>query len=180
LKADTIGIFVFAVLCLVVVAGLVCLQLKARKLAGTNWESLVEQIQPVPFASIETVALDHLNPNGQQLHLAPDEMWKLVGGFAGLQRMRHNAKLIIQLAAYVQRWNFDESVIVAERIRHDAVLLERALFRIELQLFFSFYRLRVPFYVHQAAASYYLMTRRLLALYETNQYILYPRLAEAI
>jgi len=34
--------------------------------------------------------------------------------------------------------------------------------------------------VHQAAAAYYLMSKRLLSLYEANQYLLYPVLAEAL
>jgi hypothetical protein len=154
--------------------------LRARRFSGSDWESLIAQIQPVPFAGIESVALEHLQPNDRQLHLGPDEMWELVGGLDGLRRMRRNANLIIQLAAYVQRWNFEESVIVAERIRHDAIILKRALFRIQLQILFSFYKLRVPFYVPQAAASYYLMTRRVLALYQTNQFVLFPRLAEVL
>ena len=154
--------------------------LGARRLSAGDWESITARIQPVPFEGIETVALDHLEPSGQQLHLDPDEMWRLVGGLDGLKRMRNNADLMIQLAAYVRQWNFEESVIVAERIRQDAIILKRALARIELQIFFSFYKIRVPFYVHQAAASYYLMTRRVLALYETNQFVLFPRLAEIL
>jgi hypothetical protein len=144
-----------------------------------QWETIVARLQPVPFAGLERVALDHLQPRGNQLQLETDEMWELVGGWDGLRRMRRNADLIIQLAAYVRQWNHAEAVIVAERIRQDSLLLKRALLRIGLHRI-SVYKLRAPFYVHQAASSYYLMTRRLLALYETNQYLLYPRLAEAL
>jgi hypothetical protein len=174
------GLFIFVALSLIVTSALICVQAKARKLAGTDWNTLVARIQPVPFEALEKVALDNLQPRGQQLQLEANEIWLLVGGLDGLKRMNHNADLMIQLAAYVRVWNFDEAVIVAERIRQDAIILKRALHHIKLQRVFRAHRLRVPFYAHQGATAYYLMTRRLLALYETNQYILYPRLAAAL
>jgi hypothetical protein len=41
-------------------------------------------------------------------------------------------------------------------------------------------QLRTPFYIHQAATSYYLMTKRVLALYETSHSGLLPKLAAAM
>lgn len=174
------GILIFVVSSMILTLGLVIVHLKARRLSGENWEALVAQIQRVPFEDLEKVALDHLQPQGSQLLIEPEELWKLVGGFEGLKRMRQNADLIIQLAAHVRRWNFDESIVVAERIRQDTVLLKRALFKIKIQMLFSMRKLHVPFYVHQAASAYYLMTRRVLALYQTNQFVLYPRLTEVL
>lgn len=121
-----------------------------------------------------------MQPSGNQLRLEPDEIWALVGGVDGLKRMRRNADRMILLAAYVQRWNFDQAIIVSERIRHDSILLKRALFRIQLDLFLKRRGLQIPFHIHQAASSYYLLSKRLLALYETSQYVLYPRLASAV
>jgi hypothetical protein len=174
------GLFIFVALSLIVTSALICVQAKARRLAGADWNTLVARIQPVPFEALEKVALDNLQPRGRQLQLEANEIWELVGGLEGLKRMNQNADLMIQLAAYVRVWNFDEAVIVAERIRQDAIILKRALHQIKLQRVFRSYRLRVPFYAHQGATAYYLMTRRILALYETNQYILYPRLAAAL
>jgi hypothetical protein len=151
----------------------------ARRSRFIEWQTIVAQLEPVPFEGLERVALDHLKPVGNQLQLETDEMWSLVGGWEGLRKMRHNANLLIQLAAYIQIWNYDEAIIVSERIRQDALMMKRAIRRIQMHNFWI-YRLRVPFYVHQAASSYYLMTRRLLALYQTNQYMLYPVLAEAL
>jgi hypothetical protein len=174
------GILVFILFSAVLTLGIVIVHLKARRLSGDDWEALVARIQPVPFEGLEKVALDHLQPQGSQLLIEPEELWKLVGGFDGLKRMRQNADLIVQLAAHVRRWNFDESVVVAERIRQDTVLLKRALFKIKVQMLFSTRKLHVPFYVHHAASAYYLMTRRVLALYQTNQFVLYPRLTEVL
>ena len=47
----------------------------------------------------------------------------MLGGREGLRRMRENAKLMLILAAHAQQWNFDEGVIVTERMRRDAVRL---------------------------------------------------------
>jgi len=174
------GILVFIAFSVILALGIVIVHLKARRLSGQDWETLVAQIQPVPFEGLEKVALDHLQPQGSQLLIQPEELWQLVGGFEGLSKMRQNADLIIQLAAHVHRWNFDEAIVVAERIRQDTVLLKRALFRIHIQMLFSMRKLHVPFQVHQAASAYYLMTRRVLALYQTNQFVLYPRLVEVL
>jgi hypothetical protein len=174
------GILVFIVFSMALTLCIVIVHLNARRLSGDDWEALISQIQPVPFESLEKVALDHLQPCGSQLLIEPEELWRLVGGFDGLKKMQKNADLIIHLAAHVRRWNFDEAIVVAERIRQDSVMLKRALFKIQIQMFFSTRKLHVPFYVHQAASAYYLMTRRVLALYQTNQFVLYPRLAEIL
>jgi hypothetical protein len=156
------------------------IQRRAHNLRSADWDALLAGIQPMHMRGLELVALDHLTPERRQLKLEPAEIWGLVGGTEGLRRMEHNADLIIALAAYVRRWNYEESVIVAERIRHDAVQMKRALRRIRWAGFVTRSQIRVPFYIHQAAAAYYLMTKRLLNLYEANQYLLYPRLAEAL
>ncbi|HYK36418.1 hypothetical protein [Alloacidobacterium sp.] len=165
---------------LVAAVALVYAHIRSRKLLSKDWQELVTSIEPMHMRGLEMVALDHLEPKKNQLRLEPDEIWGLVGGKEGLRRMEHNADLMIALAAYVRNWNHDQSIIVAERIRHDSIQLKRAARRIRWSLHMRRGHLRIPFYVHQAAASYYLMTRRLLSLYETNQYVLYPALAGAL
>jgi hypothetical protein len=160
--------------------GLVYTQVSARRLRSVTWEDLVARMEPMHSRGLEIVALDNLQPKANQLQLEPEHLWGLIGGTEGLRRMRKNADLLIALAAYVQRWNFEEGVIVTERMRHDAVQLKRAVFRIRFEMMIRRSQLRAPFYIHQAASSYYLMTRRLMALYETSHAGLLPRLAEAL
>jgi hypothetical protein len=169
-----------AIFGLVAVAALVYAQSRSRKYLSADWETLVTSIEPMHMRGLEMVALDHLDPQKNQLRLEPDEIWGLVGGKEGLRRMEHNADLMIALAAYVRNWNHDQALIVAERIRHDSVQLKRCVRSIRWNMHMRKGQLKVPFYVHQAAASYYLMTRRLLSLYETNQFMLYPVLAKAL
>jgi hypothetical protein len=65
-------------------------------------------------------------------------------------------------------------------MRRDGLQLRRAVTRIMLATFLGRQQMRVPFYLHEVASSYYLMRQRLLVLYETNHAGLYPRLAEAL
>ncbi len=159
---------------------LIYTQMSASRLQSVTWDDLLSRMEPMHARGLEIVALDNLQPKANQLQLEPEHLWGLIGGTEGLKRMRKNADLLIALAAHVQRWNFEEGVIVTERMRHDAVQLKRAIFRIRLDMMIRRSQLRVPFYIHQAASSYYLMTRRLLALYETSHAGLLPRLAETM
>lgn len=160
--------------------GLVYTQISARRLRATTWDDLVSRMQPMHARGLEIVALDNLQPKANQLQLEPEHLWGLIGGTEGLRRMRQNADLLLALAAYVQRWNFEEGVIVTERMRHDAIQLKRAIFRIRFDMMIRRSQIRTPFYIHQAASAYYLMTKRLIALYETSHAGLLPRLAEAL
>ena len=111
---------ILAALCVfiaVIVAALVYSHVAAHKLRSADWQSLAASIEPIHARGLEMVALDHMQPQANQLRLEPDEIWDLVGGIQGLKRMRRNANRMIALAAYVQRWNFNESIIIAERIR---------------------------------------------------------------
>jgi hypothetical protein len=154
--------------------------LAARRLAQCTWQELVAQLHPIESKGLMTVALNHLVPQKDSLELEPAEMWSLMGGLEGVQRMRENGRILIALASYVERWNFDEGIIIAERMRHDGLQLRRAVTRIMLATFFGKQQMRIPFYLHEVASSYYLMRQRLLVLYETNHAGLYSQLAEAL
>ena len=155
-------------------------QRTASRVSKASWEELVTLLQPVGRDAITAVALEYLQPAKGQLGMEPSELWAKIGGTEGLARMRSNAAVLIALAAYAQRWNFHEGVIVAERMRHDGVALRRAAFGITLGLSWGFGKARGAFYVHEAASAYYLMQQRLLALYETSHAGRYPLLAEAL
>ncbi len=159
-------------------------QLSAVRLGGRSWEELVSALQRIEFDQVSWVARDFLDPRGGQISLEPRDMWLMLGGRDGLRRMRNNARLMLLLAAHAQRWNFDEGVIVTERIRRDALRLRQSVRRIETTL--MFHRILrgsenlIPFHLHEAASAYYLMRQRLLALYQTSHAGLYPRLAEIL
>jgi hypothetical protein len=149
-------------------------------LRDKDWNDLIGLLQPIHFRGLEMVALDHMDPKGDQLKIEPCDMWALLGGPEGLRRMKQNADVMIALAAYASRWNMVEASIVAERMRHDSIMLKRALFRIRIDAALHRRPIRFPFYLQQVASSYYLMLRRLLCLYEANHAGLHPRLAAAL
>jgi hypothetical protein len=183
------AIFVLAYLLLGVVVG--CLlaaairsQVSAIRVDRRSWQDLVSQIKRIEFERITSVARDYLEPKEGQISLEPAEMWLMLGGREGLRRMRENARLMLLLAAHAQQWNFDEGVIVTERMRRDALRLYRAVRRVEFALAVHLVLRRsatlIPFHLHEAASSYYLMRQRLLALYQTSHAGLYPALAQVL
>jgi hypothetical protein len=156
----------------------------ARKSSKREWHDLVARLQHVDFAGVTTVALDYLTPRRGQIDIEPDKIWESLGGYEGLKKMRENAEIMLELAAYAQRWNFDEAVIVTERMRHDAALLRRAVRRVEWGLLplrlMRHFRLTLPLHAQEASSAYYLMRQRLLSLYETSHECRLPALAASL
>jgi hypothetical protein len=159
-------------------------QRNAVKLSQRGWEDLLSRFQKVDIDALTTVALDYLNPKQNQTAIQPRVLWKLVGHYEGLRRMRSNADLMLALAAHARHWNFDEATIVGERMRRDALRLRSALWKIEAG-FLPFtilrqFHIRTPFQIQEAAAAYYLMRERLLALYVASHSGRYPVLAAVL
>ena len=92
--------------------------------------------------------------------------------------------MTLALAAWAQQWNFEEAVIVTERMRHDAALLRRAVRRVELGMIPSQllqrFRFTLPLHAQEAYSAYYSMRQRLLSLYETSHVSRYPVLAASL
>lgn len=175
--------FLGAAVCALIAAAIHS-QRTAVKLDRRSWQQLVSDLQRIHFEGLTIVAKDFLEPRKNQIALEPSDLWELVGGYEGLRRMRANAKIMMTLAAFAQQWNFEEGVVVAERMRRDAARLTAAVRKVEFSMLpYVVLRhrwLKVPFCIHEAASSYYLMRQRLLALYETSHAGLYPQLAEAL
>ncbi len=144
------------------------------------WADLVARIRPLNPAHIERLAESYLNPSKDQLRIEPAEMWELLGGHEGIDRMRDNAEAMLELARHVQRWNVTEGRIVTEMMRRDAVRLRKAARDIELSMLTHRYATLAPFCLQEASAAYYLMRQRLLALYENNHAGLRPQLASLL
>ena len=174
--------FVFTLLSVSVVVGYLCVQAwrKKNRFSTATWEELVGRLQVVATIGITKVALDYLQPGKGQLSIQTDEMWLLVGGNEGLERMKANAEVLLQLAAYAEQWNREECVIVGERMRRESILLRSAVSKVQRGLFFGCGRTVGPFHVQEAASVYHLMRERLLALYQTSHAGRYVRLATAL
>jgi hypothetical protein len=161
-------------------SGVIRTQLSAARLAEMNWQDLVTELKPVETNGIAAVAVEYLNPGTSQVEIEPTDLWNMIGSAKGLTRMRTNSDVLIALATYAQRWNRDEGLQVAERMRRDGMALRRAVVGIGLGMTLGYGKQRVPSYVHEAATSYYLMRLRILALYRVSHAGFYLSLAEAV
>jgi len=155
----------FAVLFSVFLAFMLRVQhARAHKFSFMTWRELAGKLQPVQTEGIKTLALELLEPHGDQPRRDVEETWDLVGGAAGLSRMENNADILVALALYAQKWNRLEGVMVTERMRRDGIALRRAILGLGLGKTTGYGAERVPLYVQEAASSYYLMRKRLLLL----------------
>ncbi|MGA3159786.1 MAG: hypothetical protein ABSC77_01110 [Terracidiphilus sp.] len=156
----------------------------SRTMVLLEWNDLVAGIYRLDVVELSAVAVDYLTPRRGQIEMEPKEIWESLGGYEGLRRMRENAEIMLALAAYAQRWNFEEAVIVTERMRLDAASLRRAVRRVEIGMIparlLRRFRLTLPLHAQEASSAYYLMRQRLLALYETSHVSRYPALAAAL
>jgi hypothetical protein len=175
---------VFGVLIGAIAQVVIADRLSSRKKMQQDWYKLVAGLHRVDVAGVSEVALDYLTPHRGQINLQPQRIWELLGGYEGLKNMRKNAEIMLALAAFAQRWNFAEAMVVTERMRSDAVLLRRAVRRVELGMRFGrllgCLQLALPLHAQEASSAYYLMRQRLLALYETSHISRYPTLAVSL
>jgi hypothetical protein len=172
--------FLFCSLVAIVLGRILYAEAVMRRLYRCDWKELLGKLEAIPHAEISRLGDDYLNPRSNQIEIEPNDIWTAIGGLEGVRRMRRNARILIALAAHAQRWNFTESVIVMERMRRDAMHLQRATLQITLRTFLHLGSLRVPFHLHESAGSYYLMTKRLMTLYQNSHSGLYPRLVLAL
>jgi hypothetical protein len=144
---------------------------RARRSSRRDWESLLKRLTAVDRGSIAEVALDIIDESGQQRRdeesaaLDPAQIWKLVGGLEGVEVLEANCAVLIDLAFYVQQW-YPEAVAVAEQLRLGAREIEWHVGRLRGAQKTGKLESAFAMYAQRAVATYYLMTRRVLALYE--------------
>jgi hypothetical protein len=156
----------------------------SHKTSAADWDELIGRLAAVDRGSIAEVALDLVDESGAPRRdptevLESGQIWEKVGGMEGLEVLKRNCAVLIDLACYVQRW-YPEALVVAEQLRLSAREIEWHVGRLrsaeetgKLETSFSMYAPR-------AVAIYYLMTRKVLALYEHGSLDLLSDLQKAI
>jgi hypothetical protein len=163
----TIFVFIFlVVLALVFVRHL----RRLRRASNADWEQLLGRLERVDRDKIAAIAQDALGEDptdgggDPHLELDGDTIAAMVGGLEGLEILERNCRVLIDLAAYVQRW-YPEAVIVAEQLRLNARELEWHVSRLKGAAQTGKLQTAFGDYAQRAVVIYYLMTRHVLELY---------------
>lgn len=144
-----------------------------RRLRASNraeWDALLEKLLVIDRHGVDTVALDAIEPSGQRRtdklarELEPDEIWKLLGGIDGVKRLESNSRVLVEMAAYLQR-SYPEAV-VAEELRLQARELGLLVGRLKMADEQGSLEFHISTYAQNAAIAYYLMERRLQVVCE--------------
>lgn len=154
------------------IAAWIYYHLRARRLYGQDWESILARVMPIDKGNLRLVALDLLGDANALDHqdgpcdLQSSEIVELMGGMEGLRTLQKNCEALIDLACYCQRM-YPEALIVAEALRLNAREIQWHLDRLDAAVRNGSSRAAFGEYAQRIATIYYLMTRRLIALYET-------------
>jgi hypothetical protein len=153
---------------------------RRRKFAARSLEDILVNLQPVNLDGLRSIADCYLHPGKDQLRIEPNEMWEIVGGLKGIEQLKQNARIMLDLAVFAERWNWEQGPVISEMIRRDATRLNRAVIRLELAFVFHLGFVRAPFHLQEATSSYYLIRGRLLGLYQMSHIALVPQLEAAL
>ena len=158
---------------------------RGRHSSHVGWEELFGKLAWINRNNIAEVALDlvdefgHPRQAADAANLEPSQLWTLIGGLKGLEVLETNSEILIDLAFYVQQW-YPEAVVIAERLRLDARELKWHVARLQGAAQTGNLQISFPFYAQRAVVAYYLMTRRLLDLYQAGNFSMLADLQRAL
>jgi hypothetical protein len=156
-----------------------------RRSSPANFEELFAQLKWIDRNNIAQVALDLVDPSGRPkvdeaaATMEPSQLWNLIGGLDGLKILERNSEVLIALAFYVQQW-YPEALPIAARLRLDARELKWHVERLQAAAQKGNLQISFPFYAQRAVVTYYLMTRRVLGLYEAANFSMLADLQRAL
>jgi hypothetical protein len=145
--------------------------LRAQRLFGQNLETTPSRVLPLDSTKLRMVALDligdaeRLNCKGGSCELDSAEIVKLTSGLEGLRDTQTNCDALIELACYCQRL-YPEARVIAQELRLNAREIKWHLDRLNTAVHIETSVAALGEYAQRIATIYYLMTRRLLALYD--------------
>jgi hypothetical protein len=179
----------FTALVLALVSALAWIAVKAvlrnRRSANGSWDTLLGRLVIIDRLALKEVALDIVDQTGEprkddeRAMLSSDQVWILLGGLEGLERIEANCKVLIEMASYLQRW-YPESLAVAESLRLGAREISWHVARIKAASKTGKLEATFLMYAQPAAAAYYRMTRLVLALYAATDDAMLDQLEKAL
>jgi hypothetical protein len=170
-------LYLFLCAVLLVVASLTSLwiyfHLRSRRLYSEDWEAILAKVVPVDKEKLRIVAADllgdrdDLNQRGGPCEMDSLEILELIGGLEGLRVIQNNCAVLVDLACFCQR-SYPEALAVAESLRLNAREIRWHLDRLTTAAQNGSSPAALGDYAQRAATIYYLMTRRLVALYDIS------------
>jgi len=136
-------------------------------------------LKQIDRANVAIVALDLLEGRDVEPQLDPDRIFAMIGGMEGLDALEQNCDVLIDLATYVHRW-YPEALEIAEELRLNAREIKWHIGRLRGAAKTGHLYEQFPMYAQRAVATYYLMTRSLLILYEDGRVPGFTDLQQAI
>ena len=168
--------FLFAGLCALVVR----YYLRSRRSSEATWQQLLGRLAKIDREKIALIAQDATGLSGEEAFaLEPDAIWQMLGGMEGLELLERNCHVLVDLATYVQRWH-PEALVVAEQLRLNAREVQWHIGRLKGAARTGNLETAFASYAQRAVATYYLMTRHVLELYEQASFAELAELQQAI
>jgi hypothetical protein len=158
---------------------------RRRRSPQESWESLMRRLILVDRASVARIALDFIEESDQSgeddngVEVEPADILQLIGGLKGLEVLEKNSQVLIDMASYLQR-SYPEALITAEELRQNAREIESHVGRLRGAAQNGNLEVNFPFYGQRVIATYYLMTRQLLNLYEQGNVPMLADLQKAL
>jgi hypothetical protein len=147
---------------------------RSRRVSASSWEDLLARLAAVNHHTIEQIAFDAIDESGHprtDSHakaLRPEEIWQLVGGLQGLEILESNSLVLIDIASHLQQW-YPEALETAGDLRLKAREIQWHVSRLRTAARTGALEGWFANYAQNTVAAYYLMTRSLLALYQTGR-----------
>jgi hypothetical protein len=179
------ALFLFAVIVFIALLAAVAWYYYRSKAPETTWEILLSRLIAVDRNSVEKIALDAINEAGERrqdeyaMDLDPEEVWHLIGGLEGIEALEHNSKVLIDMASYVEK-SYPEALETADELRLSAREIEWHVSRLRAASENGKLEILFHTYAQDAVASYYMMTRNLLAMYRRGNFEMLADLQRAI
>ncbi len=153
---------------------------KRRRRSASDWNDLLKRAEHVDLQKVQLVADCYLHPERNPFQREPGELWELLGGLEGINRLYRNAELMLELATFAEQWQHPEAALTAELVRRDGVRIKHLVTRMQFSLVMRKVHVSLAFDVQEAAATYFLMRGRLLGLYQVCHIARTPALAAAL
>ncbi len=164
----------FTLCFLSIVVILVRYSLRSHRASTASWESLLDRLNHLNPENVALVALDLVDEDGNVRRsdwpeLDADQVWNLVGGLEGLDKIEANCDVFVEIAMHLQL-TYPEAIVITEEFRRKTRHIQWHINRLRAGERTGNLAANFSTYAQRAVASYYLMSRQLLTLCEQTQF----------